>query len=395
MRNGIKLYLYLASASMLGAAGWLGEAAINRGAGPGQVSMEGMEVARQWIGAGHELRRKDPWNFDNREWFAQFQVVNLTGWRPTAEEPVYTGSGDDPTQPPKALDEIFQLISLMYHNAEGDPETHVVLRYQEDSRGEILGGVEKLPVAGAVGLAANQIPGGRLPRGARAHSGPPGALPWSQPPRVPVTNRLVHHVKVGESLREPFGQIVLVRVAEDANSAFFRRGDIGSQLEEAYKQVLGLDSKLLGQLVARNRKPGEVKTRTGLPPTADSSWIDVPVTTQVSPGRFSISRADDELIRRDPQKLLDRVFIRPYTSRSGNRSLDGIELLKVDAELGQRFGVRTGDVILEVNGEPVRTRSQAIEVGTRLYGQGVREFRVRVTSMGRREERIYIFPDRK
>ena len=122
--------------------------------------------------------------------------------------------------------------------------------------------------------------------------------------------------------------------------------------------------------------------------------MDVPETRQVTPGEFMISRQDDTLIRQDPQKLLDQVTIRTYRSSTGNRSRNGVQLLNVDPELGRRFGVHSGDVILEVNGTPVTSRAQAVDVGTKQYQKGVRLFRVRMMSMGRIEERIYRAPDK-
>ena len=135
-------------------------------------------------------------------------------------------------------------------------------------------------------------------------------------------------------------------------------------------------------LVEERRGAGGVAARQAPRPQATSSWRDVPETTQVSPGKFIVSRGDDQLIREDPQKLLDQVTIRPYRSKTGDRSRDGVQLVNVRPELGRRFGVRSGDVILEVNGIPVTSRSKAIDVGTKQYKTGVREFRVRIMTMG-------------
>ena len=54
---------------------------------------------------------------------------------------------------------------------------------------------------------------------------------------------------------------------------------------------------------------------------------------------------------------------------------------------------KTLDLMLEVNGIPVKSRSQAIDVGTKQYKGGEREFRVRIMTMGRIEERTYTAPD--
>ena len=206
-------------------------------------------------------------------------------------------------------------------------------------------------------------------------------------------------MKLGESLWAPHDHIKLVRVAEDARSAFFLRSGVaaaegGEPLpEEVFKNEMSLAPELVRKLIEDQRGARAVTARDTPRPQATSSWRDVAETQQVSPGKFIVSRGDDQLIREDPQKLLDQVTIRPYTSKTGNRSRDGVQLLNVAPELGRRFGVRSGDVILEVNGIPVKSRSQAIDVGTKQYKRGEREFRVRIMTMGRIEERTYTAPD--
>ena len=83
-----------------------------------------------------------------------------------------------------------------------------------------------------------------------------------------------------------------------------------------------------------------------------------------------ISRADDDLIRQHPEKLLSQIEVRAYSSSSGAPSRRGVQLVNVDPELGRRFGFRAGDVILELNGIPVTSRAAAIDVGTELSARG-------------------------
>ena len=256
-------------------------------------------------------------------------------------------------------------------------------------------------MTGGMPIASPTVPARLQGVGVGRRGGRRGTLPRpiTPPPMSVAQNLLLHYVTVGESLWEPYSHVKLVRVAEDAESAFFMRTGVKTpegeepEAEEEFKNELDLDPELVAQLVRDRRQP-ERSTSVTSRPAPTSSWVDVEVTRQTSPGRYSLSRSDDRLIREDPQKLLDQVTIRPYRSTAGDRSRDGIMLQSVDPQLGARFGVRTGDVIIAVNGVPVRTRSKAIEVGTRLYKQGERRFVVRIMSMGRIEERVYAAPER-
>ena len=92
----------------------------------------------------------------------------------------------------------------------------------------------------------------------------------------------------------------------------------------------------------------------------------------------------------------ERVFhedvgLRSYSSARGN--VRGVQVTRISPEL-QRFGVQSGDVLLELNGKPVRSKAEALAVGRKQYQAGVRVFRAKVLNRyGRQEERTYYAPN--
>ena len=143
MRLPINFLLYLASIAMLGCAGWLFvQATIQARPLSGEEngpSRMGFDIAEQRVKEGQELDpRRQGWNYDNRTWWQQFTEVNLTGKLPPPPEvELTTGPTIAPEEVETPLDQIFHLISLMYHNVQGGAETHVVLRYREDASVQI------------------------------------------------------------------------------------------------------------------------------------------------------------------------------------------------------------------------------------------------------------------
>ena len=106
---------------------------------------------------------------------------------------------------------------------------------------------------------ANQNRGGR---GAR------GAPPVSAAPLSTVSNMLIHHVEIGESLWSPYDHIKLVRVREDAQVAFFQRtgetpeGEEPPAPEPMVKGTLGLRQDVLLQIDAARRAAGDPVANT-------------------------------------------------------------------------------------------------------------------------------------
>lgn len=384
MRSSINTLLHLTSFGMLGLAGWLIQQTVTTdprltaGAST-NPSRDGFNTARQLVAQGRNLRPSRPREiYSNRRWWEQFQQVNLIGRVGEDEE----GPGPlPPVEPKKLLADLVRLMSLMHqHDGERD-RSQVVIRYREDAEVQI-------PVARA--HMPDPLPATVLALGNRVGDRGRTRQRTFQP--VPRPDPFVQHLRVGEALWEPFGDIVLLRVADDARSAFFRlppeTGSEEPRTEQLFKDEMELSQHVARQLTAAT--PTQVVRDR---PERSVSWVPVRETRRVGDGWF-ISRADDEMIRQNPEELLAKVQIRTYSSPTGATPHRGIRIVDVDPELGRRFGVRRGDVILEVNGIPVKSRAEAIDVGTQLSRRGVTVFRVRIMSMGRIEERTYTAPDR-
>ena len=120
------------------------------------------------------------------------------------------------------------MISLMYHNAANEPKTHVVLRYRPDAGVQVPDRVMRQAgstMTGGIPMASRTVPVRPQGVGVAGRGGRRGAQPrpLTPPPVSVAQNLLLHYVTVGESLWEPYSYVKLVRVAEDAESAFFLR----------------------------------------------------------------------------------------------------------------------------------------------------------------------------
>lgn len=66
----------------------------------------------------------------------------------------------------------------------------------------------------------------------------------------------------------------------------------------------------------------------------------------------------------------------------------------VDAKLAKILGIAAGEVLIELNGRAVRSRSEALEIGERDYERGVRTFTTKLLANGAVVERTWQAPDR-
>ena len=386
MRMSINSLLYFASTGMFGMAVWLvANVTLTPPSSADQQapSRQGYENAERVIQVGKGPDRAvTP---INPGWWEQFKEVNITGVRPPEPEPPGPPGPGPGGISEKSLNDIFLMISLVYHDATQNAQTQVMLRYRPDAG---------VAIPEYLARQVDAVDWGVSPLASAVAFPPRGRGRGTPAPFPPTTvwDQLVHHVSVGETLWAPYDHIVLVEVAEDARSAFFLRTDQGAQPEQVFKNEMNLDPDVSRQLIERLRSSptGSDRRVPGVSPSR--AWIPGQETRLIGEKTYGIGRADHDLIRQDPQKLLKQLTFRRYSS-PGNRSRSGIEMLQVNREFGRRFGVRDGDVILEINEIPVRSKSQIIERIAVLYKRGVREFRVRILTMGRIEDRVYLAPD--
>jgi type II secretory pathway component PulC len=117
-------------------------------------------------------------------------------------------------------------------------------------------------------------------------------------------------------------------------------------------------------------------------------WIDLPETKVVN-GVTQVSKKDEERFR-DPDELLSQIHVDTYAGKS----VKGLIVRNVDSKLAKTFGIAAGEVLIEINGRAVRSRSEALELGKGDYRRGVRTFVTKWLANGAVIERTYQAPDR-
>jgi hypothetical protein len=230
--------------------------------------------------------------------------------------------------------------------------------------------------------------------------GRPPAPPTQVPLGVgPLGDALTQHLRIDDKLWPPYDNVRLVRVADDARSAFFVRelasGEKGKE-EEVFQSTLDLPADVKKALVTFGRQDrAQPAPENGgeSPAGPPSDWQDVPETAQVRPGQYHISRSDYRDFQDNGQRILNEdVGLSSYRSRNG--LYEGLKVTKVSPQLA-RFGVQVGDVILRINGTPVRNKAEAVNVGKRQYREGTRTFVVDLlTGRGEQQTRTYTAPNK-
>ena len=104
------------------------------------------------------------------------------------------------------------------------------------------------------------------------------------------------------------------------------------------------------------------------------------MTVEVASGRFNIGTRDQEMFRRESDVIFNRdLGTSNYHSAHG--SVRGVMITRVAPRLSN-YGVRSGDIVTAINGEAVRSKTEAIRVAKRLYRRGVRTFEVEFQRRG-------------
>jgi hypothetical protein len=207
----------------------------------------------------------------------------------------------------------------------------------------------------------------------------------------------VHYLRVGDVLWKHYDDIKLVRVSPDAESAFFTRVRAGVESRE---EELLKGSMQMGQAVLMALREGRESGRaTGAvrvapqPAAPAGRWIEVD-ETQRQGNTWHIGRKDENIFGEDADRFLERIHADSYRS-SYDPNIRGVVVRNIDSGLAQRYGIQQNDVLLSLNGEPVRTKAEAFNKGKEMYNRGVRTFVARFLSGGGQiVERTYQAPDR-
>ncbi len=319
------------------------------------------------------------WDYSNVDAWAIFWKANFTGKeppKPVPKKPAKPASKPVPkTHEP--LSEDVELLSLFqFPGEEGSrPDAYVVLRY-------------KKPVDQAVAMD-RAVPSQAA--GAQALS--------------------IHLLHKGEKLKSPFDAWTLKEILPDGSGAVFvwngkdkeilkvkeiaaamRAADV-SELPDLYgEEGRGAASRPAGKRAARAGSRGKTPART-------RRWRPVKKITQVAPDDWILPREDVRDFGRNPDRWLQSVRLGAHTlpprarKRHGGQRT-GLAIGKVSGK-ARELGLEEGMILISLNGHPVRTKAEAINVGKKLYKQGVRVFQATVLQYGRERTLIYRLPDGK
>lgn len=402
-----------------------------------EAQRAGAEVAKDKLASGRgQGPTSESWNYGgpNAAWWAGFSKVNLIGkLPPPPPKPVDGNEGDNGGPPPakdvplRPLAEVIELVSLVCDGkSEGKGgNSHVILRFKPDANVEppewwVRENVST-PAAGAG--ASRPMDGVPPPRGggnrpaSPASAGaarPVGALPvaatngekvqrvWVQDDGDPRRSSVLWPIKSTDG-RE-VGKVRLVRVAANAESAFFVRelpplkaGDPPrlQPEEELIKTSMNIPQEVLAEMRRMQGRPGPAaggSSGGASLPASNGQWIDQTITSR-NGNLWNVGREDEQRFRERSDELFERLDVDTYVSKTS--SMRGVYVRNVEPELATKFGVSTGDVLLEVNGRKVESKAQAIQAGKADYNRGVRTFTTKwLTSSGQVVDRTYQAPDR-
>lgn len=441
MKLPIPFLLYVVALGLFGLAGWtvyqtlpLWKKEVREGA-----HIKGVKDGTDLIGKGRgQGATVTSWRYDAAPWWAGLKTVNLTGkLPPPPPKPVEDGPGEVAAVVVDArpLSELFELVSLVYDGETSGKggNSQVIIRFKPDANVE----VPEWKLREQAAPAAASQPAAPGPRDATPAANRGGAKPTNppQPPNRPPApvGRGTTVMPVAGSGREVLqvawvkddgdpkrtaevwpmkpaslvpgkgpavlGTIRLVRVAPDAQSAVFARevpasepGKPPTTREDVlWKAEMNLSQEMLAEL---RRLQGKSDTPARDPaaaqvPTAAQPWVDVEETTLVGRVRH-IGRKDQKRFA-DSDEWMEQVNFDTYISSRGRR---GLIVRSVDSKLAASFGVAAGDVLIEVNGQKVESKAQAVSVGKAQYKRGVRTFVTKWLSNGQEVERTYQAPEK-
>jgi hypothetical protein len=406
MRLPLNFLLYVGSLGLIGQAGlWIYQASDKLGATAGsELTKQGQNTASDRVTAG---KGQGPatvsWRYDNPEWWQLFKTANFIGKLPPKPVDPKAVAEDKP----KALDvrpleEIIELVTLM---CDGDGKrTHVVVRYKTAANVKPPEDVlRQMAVATAPPPPTRDVapaPGTKPPVApAKPPPGSSAVKPTSQLPVNTGPREYQHQVKVGDSLWEPFTDIKLVSVSSDAEIATFSRKVPGSKpgdppterTDQLVRTAMGISQNTM-QSIINARGSNAAKGLIPSKPAAGNKWIETEETKKID-STWHIGSNDVKHFQENRDALLEGVNLEGYQSQFGS-DMRGVRIANIDPGLSQRYGVQQGDVLLDVNGEKVRSRADALQVGQQQYNRGVRTFDVHFLSNGQVVTRTYQAPDR-
>jgi len=428
MKLPIPLLLYLVSLGLFGLAGWTVYEMLPlwKDAARQDATRRGQDQALDRLKSGKGRGPALDWNYSHADWWAKLKDVNLVGKQPPPPKPV-GGPEEAPKAPPvelRPLGEIIELVSLI-HDGEAKGRggnTYVIVRYKP---GADVKPPEWYVRESMSGPAAVSAPGPRDSTPAPRPSGPRGGrggqpaapqAPQSGPSKTPGATTPIPTTMAGREIMQrvwvvddgdprhgnrlwpTFDNIKLVGVSPDAQEAYFVRdlpppkeGEPAPEPKEEklLKSNMHISAELLAELRSmQGRAAPTASSDTPVLSPTPGAWIDMPETKVVN-GVTHISKKDEERFS-NPDELLSQIHVDTYSGKS----VKGLIVRNVDAKLARTLGIAAGEVLIELNGRAVRSRSEALEIGKGDYKRGVRTFATKWLANGAVIERTWQAPDR-
>jgi hypothetical protein len=427
----IPFLLYVVAVGLFGLAGWtvyqmlpMWKAEVRT-----EATTRGQTEARASLLKGRaQGQRSTAWVYseDAKPWWAAFAKVNLIG-KPPPPPPGRPTEPEVVVAPPvevRPLEQMIELVSLVYDGSAGGKggNTHVIVRFKQDANVEPPewwqkenppGGLAAAAPRPRDGVPANQ-PSNRGGQPQRPPAGrPPTPMPASSAGREvlqrlwvddggdPRRSATLWPVKAADG--RPMGAIKLVAVSDDATEATFARevpaakpGDPPeTRLEPLIKTNVNLAQAVLRvtrELQGRPVEPaaGSASSSTSAPAAVE--WFDVEETTQRG-NVFNIGTNDERTFAQNPDRFIDQLNFGTYVNK--DKAARGLILKGVPAEVGSRFGLKAGDVLIDINGRPVKSRADAYSNVKSDYERGVRTFHTRWMINGQIVEKTYQAPTKK
>ncbi|MCA8942149.1 MAG: hypothetical protein KDB80_06270 [Planctomycetes bacterium] len=398
MKLPINQLLYVAIAGLLGGSAWqfyeTWKEIRKEDARAEQRQREASDTCKLRLEKGRSLNvvSKGPNYAENQPW-DHFKDANLIGkLPPPPPKPIDPEEQKKPEKPPETpLEDICAIVCLVFQ----EDQSMAILRYQETSNVE-----PPEEILEAFSPPDTVTPTPRTNNKNRRNAGKvKTARPIARAMPTTRVGGFVQTLRLEDNLWPPYDHIKLVAIDGYAEFAeFSRTAEDGSESapERLYRDELGLSQAVMERLheegYTRGSKPRSVNPETSpeeIPEGLFGIWAGGDDTKRIN-GDFHIGRREWKDWNEDSNRIFNREL--QTKSYSGRNGVSGVQITKV-SERFQQFGVQAGDVIVSVNGEPVRSKAQAITVGKRLYKRGVRTFNVVFLSRGAEVTRTYVAPD--
>lgn len=422
----IPFLLYVTALSLFGWAGWTVYDSLDlwkvetRAGATNRGRDDAITLVAKGKGKGPQ---SSAWNYGAKDWWPQLKQVNLIGKlperQPTAEELANASEPVETVVDLTPLDEIFELVSLVYDGEDGGKggRSHVIIRYTPQAAVAppewwIRENTAPTPTAltgrGPRDLAA--APATATTRRNSRNRGRPSNPVKSQPSVMPSSlagREVLQKIWVddGGDIRRSaqlwgkYSHIRLVRVDSTAESAFFTRAvpvkegepKVEPKEEELLKTTADIAPSVLLSLRRLQGREGDSKSAAVKSVAKPSQWREVENTTRFG-NQFHIGRKDETSFR-DPDQFFSSVHVDTYVSKTS--SMRGLSVRNIKSDVAQKFGVQTGDVLLEVNNRKVSSKAQAVNMVKKAYKRGVRSYSTKWLSNGQEVTRVYMAPNKK